>query len=88
MKIKSPNRRSTAYRFTMVPGNKADAEKLVELKSLVDQLNSKYKGSNLNVYVRGRGPRRPNAIADGLHLTAYDTDLPLHHATHMDVYVR
>jgi hypothetical protein len=37
--------------------------------------------------VRGRGPRKAHAIADGLNPRAYDNDLPIRHAETVTIYI-
>lgn len=45
------------------------------------------KPATYRVRLMGRGPRRINAKANGLHRTAYDSCLPQRYATRFDVYV-
>ena len=45
------------------------------------------KPATYRVRLMGRGPRRINAKANGLHRTAYDSCLPQRYATRFDIYV-
>jgi len=65
------------------------ASDMIELQNIRNVVKMVNKQSPQKFYVKcqGRGPRVAAALKDGKYPRAYDSSLPLRHATHMDVYL-
>ena len=65
------------------------ASDMIDLNILRKVVKMVNKQTQQKFYVKcqGRGPRVAAALKDGKHRRAYDSSLPLRHATHMDVYL-
>ena len=80
------SKRSSNYKCTINPNSQSGSEMLRDIRIAVKDLN-KVNSNKVRVVVRGRGPRRNAEIFDGVKKGSYTSDLPLRHATEVDVYM-
>lgn len=80
------SKRSSNYKCTLNPNSQSGSEMLKTIRTAVKDWN-KGNSDKVRVVVRGRGPRRNAEIFDGVKKGSYTSDLPLRHATEVDVYM-